>query len=116
MEMAGDKWRYVNDTGFVLFLWQTDVFGNSVYLRVYFALLDCCLEYMEFIGFLDQRYLVIQYAMPVILVFLVFVAVNDDRRKGKKVVPLMILGIIAVLLYGMLSEIVKVKSLLEWKL
>lgn len=56
---------------------------------------------------LDQRYLVIQYAMPVILVFLVFVAVNDDRRKGKKVVPLMILGIIAVLLYGMLSEIVK---------
>ncbi len=46
---------------------------------------------MEFIGFLDQRYLVIQYAMPVILVFLVFVAVNDDRRKGKKVVPLMIL-------------------------
>ena len=56
---------------------------------------------------LDQRYLVIQYAMPVILVFLMFVAVNDDRRKGKKVVPLMILGIIAVLLYGMLSEIVK---------
>lgn len=56
---------------------------------------------------LDQRYLVIQYAMPVILVFFVFVAVNDNRQKGKKVVPLMILGIIAVLLYGMLSEIVK---------
>lgn len=56
---------------------------------------------------LDQRYLVIQYAMPVILVFFVFVAVNDNRKKGKKVVPLMLLGIVAVLLYGMLSEIVK---------
>lgn len=55
----------------------------------------------------DQRYLVIEYIMPIIIIFFVFVAVNDNHKKGKKVVPLMILGIVAVLLYGMVSEIVK---------
>ena len=59
---------------------------------------------------LDQRYLVIEYIMPLILVFCIFVAVNDNREKGKKVVPLMCVGIIAVLLYGMISEIIKLNT------
>jgi hypothetical protein len=54
-----------------------------------------------------NRYLVIEYIMPIILSFFVFVAVNDNRKKGKKVVPLLILGIIAVMAYGMVSELVK---------
>ena len=56
---------------------------------------------------LDQRYLVIQYVMPIVLIFFVFVAVNDNYQKGKKVIPLMLSGIAAVLLYGMVSEIIK---------
>ncbi len=59
---------------------------------------------------LDQRYLVIEYIMPLLLVFCVFVAVNDNREKGKKVVPLLCLGVVAVLLYGMVSEIVKLNT------
>jgi hypothetical protein len=54
-----------------------------------------------------NRFLVIEYIVPVILSFFVFVAVNDNRKKGKKVVPLLIFGIIAVLAYGMVSELVK---------
>lgn len=54
-----------------------------------------------------NRFLIIEYIMPVILIFFVFVAVNDNRKKGKKVVPLLILGIIAVLAYGMVSELIK---------
>lgn len=54
-----------------------------------------------------NRFLVIEYVMPIILIFFVFVAVNDNRKKGKKVVPLLILGLIAVMAYGMISELVK---------
>ncbi len=54
-----------------------------------------------------NRFLVIEYIMPVLLIFFVFVAVNDNRKKGKKVVPLLILGMIAVMAYGMVSELVK---------
>lgn len=54
-----------------------------------------------------NRFLVIEYIMPIILIFFVFVAVNDNRKKGKKVVPLLILGIAAVMAYGMVSELVK---------
>lgn len=55
----------------------------------------------------DQRYLVVQYLFAVILVFLCFAAVNDSRRKGRKVVPIALLGVICVLAYGMISEIIK---------
>lgn len=54
-----------------------------------------------------NRFLIIEYIMPIILIFCVFVAVNDNRKKGKKVVPLLILGIVAVLAYGMVSELIK---------
>lgn len=59
---------------------------------------------------LDQRYLVIEYVMPLILLFCVFAAVNDKREKGKKVVPLLCLAVAVVLLYGMVSEIVKLNT------
>lgn len=62
---------------------------------------------------LDQRYLVIEYLMPLILIFCVFVAVNDNKEKGKKVVPLLCIAIVAVLLYGMVSEIVKLNTYWE---
>ena len=51
MEMTGTSGVNVNDTGFVLFLWQTDVFEIqfiSEYILLYWIV---CLEYMEFIGF-----------------------------------------------------------------
>jgi hypothetical protein len=54
-----------------------------------------------------NRFLVIEYIVPIILSFFVFVAVNDNRKKGKKVVPLLVLGIFCVLAYGMISELVK---------
>lgn len=54
-----------------------------------------------------NRYLVIEYIMPLILIFFVFVAVCDNRKKGKKVVPLLIGGVVIVLAYGMVSELVK---------
>ena len=54
-----------------------------------------------------NRFLVIQYIMPVLLIYFVFVAINDTRKKGKKVVPLLILGMIAVMAYGMVSELIK---------
>ncbi|MBR2403926.1 MAG: hypothetical protein IKB01_14410 [Lachnospiraceae bacterium] len=62
---------------------------------------------------LDQRYLVIEYIMPIILGFCVFVAVNDNKEKGKKVIPLLCLGIVVVLLYGMVSEIIKLNTYWE---
>ena len=54
-----------------------------------------------------NRFLVIQYIMPVILIFFVFVAVNDNRKKGKKVITLLLLGLVAVMAYGMVSELIK---------
>ena len=54
-----------------------------------------------------NRFLVIEYIMPIILIYFVFAAVNDNRKKGKKVVPLLILGVVAVMAYGMVSELVK---------
>lgn len=62
---------------------------------------------------LDQRYLVVEYLMPLILIFCVFVAVNDNKEKGKKVVPLLCFAIVAVLLYGMVSEIIKLNTYWE---
>ena len=37
-----------------------------------------------------NRFLFIQYIMPLLLIFFLFVAVNDNYKKGKKVVPLLI--------------------------
>ena len=45
--------------------------------------------------------------MPLLLIFFLFVAVNDNYKKGKKVVPLLIFGIFVVMAYGMVSELVK---------
>ena len=52
-------------------------------------------------------FLFIQYIMPLLLIFFLFVAVNDNYKKGKKVVPLLIFGIFVVMAYGMVSELVK---------
>lgn len=60
-----------------------------------------------------NRFLVIQYIMPILLIFFVFVAVNDNYKKGKKVVPLLLLGILAVFGYGMVSELVKLNLYYE---
>lgn len=54
-----------------------------------------------------NRFLVIQYIMPILLIFLVFAAVNDNYKKGKKVIPLLFLGILGIFGYGMVSELVK---------
>ena len=54
-----------------------------------------------------NRFLFIQYIMPLLLIFFLFVAVNDNYKKGKKVVPLLIFGIFVVMAYGMVSELVK---------
>jgi hypothetical protein len=61
-----------------------------------------CLYYVR-----TNRYLVIEYVMPLILIFFVFAAVNDNYKKGRKVVPLLVCGIVAILAYGMVSELVK---------
>ena len=57
-----------------------------------------------------SRYMVVAYIMPIILIFCVYVAVNDSRKRGKKVVPLLFVGIVAVLAYGMVSELVKLNT------
>ena len=54
-----------------------------------------------------NRFLFIQYIMPLLLIFFLFVAVNDNYKKGKKVVPLLVGGIVLVFAYGMVSEMVK---------
>ena len=60
-----------------------------------------------------NRFLVIQYIMPLLLIFFVFAAVNDNYKKGKKVVPLLIVGVLAVFGYGMVSELVKLNLYYE---
>lgn len=55
----------------------------------------------------DQRYLIIQYLVAVILVFVCYSAVADNRKKGRKIVPLAGAGVVLVLAYGMISEIIK---------
>mgnify|MGYP000789072704 FL=1 len=54
-----------------------------------------------------NRFLFIQYIMPLLLIFFLFAAVNDNYKKGKKIVPLLIFGIFIVMAYGMVSELVK---------
>ena len=54
-----------------------------------------------------NRYLVVEYIVPIALAFCMYVAVNDSRKKGKKVVPLLFAGVFAVLAYGIVSEMVK---------
>ena len=54
-----------------------------------------------------NRFLFIQYVMPILLIIFLFAAVNDNYKKGKKVVPLLIGGIVLVFAYGMVSEMVK---------
>lgn len=54
-----------------------------------------------------NRYLIVAYIMPIIMIFCVYVAINDSKKRGKKVVPLVIAGVIVILAYGMVSELVK---------
>lgn len=54
-----------------------------------------------------SRYMIVAYIMPIILIFCIYVAVNDSKKRGKKVVPLILVGVFAVLAYGMVSELVK---------
>jgi len=90
-------------------------FGRVVYSRFslsqgLFCIAGLLLGLYGIYRIISQRYLVIEYVMPLILVFFVFVAVNDDKKKGKKVIPLLLAGIIAVLMYGMISEIIKLNT------
>lgn len=57
-----------------------------------------------------SRYMIVEYVVPLLLMYFALVAVNDNRKRGKKVVPLLILGIIAVFAYGMISELVKLNT------
>lgn len=57
-----------------------------------------------------SRYLIVAYIVPIILIYFVFVAVNDNRKRGKKVVPLLIAGVVAILAYGMVSELIKLNT------
>ena len=54
-----------------------------------------------------NRYLVVEYIVPIAFAFCTYVAVNDSKKKGKIVVPLLFAGIFAVLAYGIVSEMVK---------
>lgn len=57
-----------------------------------------------------SRYMIVEYVVPLVLMYFVLVAVNDNRKKGKKVVPLLIAGVIAVFAYGMISELIKLNT------
>lgn len=57
-----------------------------------------------------SRYLLVEYVVPVLLMYFVLAAVNDSRKRGKKVIPLLIVGVIAVMAYGMVSELIKLNT------
>lgn len=57
-----------------------------------------------------SRYLLVEYVVPILLIYFVLVAVNDNRKRGKKVVPLLIVGVVAVMAYGMVSELIKLNT------
>lgn len=57
-----------------------------------------------------SRYMIVEYAVPLILMYFVLVAINDNKKRGKKVVPMLIAGIIAVFAYGMVSELIKLNT------
>ena len=57
-----------------------------------------------------SRYLLVEYVVPLLLMYFVLAAVNDNRRRGKKVIPLLILGVVAIMAYGMVSELIKLNT------
>ena len=57
-----------------------------------------------------SRYLMVEYVVPILLMYFVLSAIHDSRKKGKKVVPLLIAGVVAVLAYGMVSELIKLNT------
>lgn len=57
-----------------------------------------------------SRYLLVEYVVPILLMYFVLVAVNDNRKRGKKVVPLLIAGVVAIMAYGMVSELIKLNT------
>jgi len=57
-----------------------------------------------------SRYMIVEYVVPLLLMYFVLVAINDNKKRGKKVVPMLIAGIIAVFAYGMVSELIKLNT------
>jgi len=57
-----------------------------------------------------SRYLLVEYVVPILLMYFVLVAMNDNRKRGKKVVPLLIAGVVAIMAYGMVSELIKLNT------
>ncbi len=102
------------DTGVVLFVPVLCYFAmrflhTGLKLNIYTALgllasLYCITR------ILHSRYLIVEYVVPILLGYFVLAAINDNRRKGKKVVPLLICGVVAILAYGMVSELIKLNT------
>lgn len=57
-----------------------------------------------------SRYMIVEYVVPVLLMYFVLSAVHDSRKKGKKVIPLLIAGVVAIMAYGMVSELIKLNT------
>lgn len=56
--------------------------------------------------FVIYRYIMVEYFLPIILAYL-FIESYTEKSKPKKIICLLVLGIVAVGLYGVVSEIVK---------
>lgn len=57
-----------------------------------------------------SRYMIVEYVVPLLLMYFVLSAINDNKKRGKKVVPLLIVGVVAVMAYGMVSELIKLNT------
>lgn len=57
-----------------------------------------------------SRYMIVEYVVPILLLYFVLSAINDNKKKGKKVIPLLIAGVAAVMAYGMVSELIKLNT------
>lgn len=57
-----------------------------------------------------SRYMIVEYVVPLLLMYFVLSAIDDNKKRGRKVVPLLIAGVIAVMAYGMVSELIKLNT------
>ncbi len=57
-----------------------------------------------------SRYMIVEYVVPLLLLYFVLSAINDTKKRGKKVIPLLIAGVIAIMAYGMVSELIKLNT------
>ena len=87
----------------VRFLWT----GGKINVYTVLALLGglYCIYRISY-----SRYLLVEYVVPLLLMYFVLVAVNDNQKRGKKVVPLLIVGVVAIMAYGMVSELIKLNT------